>query len=240
MEGAITSFASNREDNIERKARAGERIGLFGGSFNPIHLGHLRSALEVREAFDLDRICLIPAALPPHKPKEEMAEAGDRMEMTRLAVSGLPCFTVSDVEIARPGFSYTIDTVAHFKSLFPAPAALFLVVGIDAFLEVDTWHRYPELFNEIPFIVMRRPSAGEEPAWDAFQRYLSRISEGYSFSPRESCYVHAQKQPLFTLDVSLLDISSNRIRACIRRGKSVKFLVPESVEDYLTDRRLYL
>jgi nicotinate-nucleotide adenylyltransferase len=242
MEKAITSFASNREQpNIERKAtHPGERVGLFGGSFNPIHIGHLRSALEVREAFDLDRILLIPAALPPHKTKRDMAEPGDRLEMIRIAVSGIPFFTVSDVEVARPGVSYTIDTVAHFKSLYPPPAALFLVVGIDAFLEIDTWLRYPDLFEEIPFIIMRRPALGGKASWDTFHRYLSKITEGYSFSPRESCYVHARKQPLFPLDVSLLDISSTRIRAHIRQGKSVKFLVPESVEDYLKDKRLYL
>ncbi|HSM73080.1 MAG TPA: nicotinate (nicotinamide) nucleotide adenylyltransferase, partial [Desulfobacterales bacterium] len=115
------------------------RIGLFGGTFNPIHLGHLRSAQEVLEAFDLQRILLIPSALPPHKEPEFLANAADRLAMIRQATLGHTGLSVSDVEITRPGPSYTIDTVRFFKRSLPADTRLFLVVGLDAFLEIDSW-----------------------------------------------------------------------------------------------------
>ncbi len=125
-----------------------KRIGLFGGTFNPIHLGHLRTAVEVGEKLSLDVVFLIPSALPPHKDSTALISAEDRLAMARIAVEGSGLFQVSDVELMRSGPSYTIDTVRYFKSCF-GDAALFLIVGADAFLELDTWKDYQTLLDEI-------------------------------------------------------------------------------------------
>lgn len=220
------------------------RIGLFGGTFDPIHHGHLRAALEVKEGFALDKIYLIPAAIPPHKASGGVAGAKDRLEMIRLAVSGYSDFTVSDVELKRSGPSYTIDTVNHFKSILPEDTRLYLIVGLDAFLEIDTWKSYNDLFLLVSFIVMARPGAGYSSSitkWKTYEDYIkSRISHGYEFSVAQSCYVHKEKQPVFIFDVSLLDISSTKIRELVKKGSSIKFLVPEKVEDFIKTKGLYL
>jgi nicotinate-nucleotide adenylyltransferase len=220
------------------------RIGLFGGTFNPIHNGHLRAALEVQEGFKLDKCYIIPAAIPPHKELYGIANPPDRLEMVRLAVSNHPDFIVSDVELKRPGPSYTIDTVHYFTSALPNETRLYLVMGFDAFLQMEIWKSYMELFQLIPFIVMARPGAtGSESkkALKVIQKYLqSTISENYKFSPSQHCFVHEKMRPVYVFDVSLLDISSTKIRELIKQGRSIKFLVPEKVEDYIKIRGFYL
>ena len=114
------------------------RIGLFGGTYNPIHFGHLRAATEVREAFELDRVILIPAAQPPHKRAGNLAPSEDRLKMVRLAVENDPALEISDVEIRRSGPSYTFDTIQHFKEKLAADAQIYLILGLDAVLEIDT------------------------------------------------------------------------------------------------------
>lgn len=220
------------------------RIGLFGGTFNPIHHGHLRTTREVKEHFKLDKIYLIPSALPPHKEASGVANANDRLEMTRLAVSSDPDFYVSDVELKRPGPSFTIDTVYHFKSQLPEDTELHLIMGLDAFLEIDTWKSYSNLFLLIPFIILSRPGAGYDDShlkWKALEDYLNfRISDGYTFSSSKSCYVHGSKQPVFRIDVSPQDISSTKIRRRVQKGLPIQSLVPEKVEAFIKIKGLYL
>ncbi|MFH2219755.1 MAG: nicotinate-nucleotide adenylyltransferase [Pseudomonadota bacterium] len=220
------------------------KIGLFGGTFNPIHLGHIGAALEVKKVFALEKIYLIPSALPPHKEPRGVSDARDRMEMARLAVLNHPDFCVSDVELNRSGPSYTIDTVRHFKSILPDDADLHFILGLDAFLEIDTWKSYRDLFQLISFIVMTRPdrayrdTAKMRQALAAFIE--SRMSVGYRFSLTESCYVHNEKQPVYMIDVPPADISSTMIRKHVSEGRSVRAMVPESVADFITNRGLYL
>ena len=132
------------------------RIGLFGGTFNPIHLGHIQVVREVKAGFGLNKILIIPSALPPHKEPDGVVDAEDRLEMIRLAFSDDPNFVISDVELKRSGPSYTIDTVRHFKSISPENTKFYLIMGLDAFLEIDSWRSYNDLFLLIPFIVMSR------------------------------------------------------------------------------------
>ena len=134
------------------------RIGLFGGTFNPIHNGHLWAALEVKSGFNLDQIYLIPAAVPPHKTPGMVANAADRLRMIHLAIADLSGIAVADVELRRPGPSYTIDTVKHFKHTLKKGSRIYLVMGLDAFLEINTWKSYKELLEQIAFIVVARPS----------------------------------------------------------------------------------
>ncbi|MBW2193805.1 MAG: nicotinate-nucleotide adenylyltransferase [Deltaproteobacteria bacterium] len=220
------------------------KIGLFGGTFNPIHIGHLRVAVEVKALFALDKVYLIPAALPPHKEPGGVSEAKDRMEMTRLAVSNLPDFIVSDVELNRSGPSYTIDTVLHFKSALPNNPRLYFILGLDAFLEIDTWKSYRKIFQLIPVIVMARPDTAYSDTtmmWETLEAYLKlNISDGYRFNLSDSCYVHDEMQPVHIVDVLPVDISSTMIRKRINEGRSIHAMVPENVEDFITDRGLYL
>ncbi|HPA14643.1 MAG TPA: nicotinate-nucleotide adenylyltransferase [Desulfobacterales bacterium] len=220
------------------------RIGLFGGTFNPIHIGHLRAALEVQEGFHLNRFYIIPAAIPPHKTLYGIANPRDRFEMVRLAVSNNPDFIVSDVELKRSGPSYTIDTVRFFESTLTKGTSLNLVLGLDAFLQMETWKSYMDLFLLIPFIVMARPGAAGSESKKKLKiigNYLqSNISEGYKFNPSQNCFVHEKMKPVYVFDVSLLDISSTKIRNLIKQGRSIKFLVPEKVENYIKTKGLYL
>ena len=158
------------------------RIGLFGGTFNPIHYGHLRAALEVKEGFPLDECCFIPVAIPPHKTSGSMANSADRLEMLRLAISGREGFTVSDVELKRPGTSYSIDTVNQLKSNLGPDTELFLMLGLDAFLEIDTWKSYKALLHAIPFIVMARPNPGYDNSTDRWQILKDFLHSNISIS----------------------------------------------------------
>jgi nicotinate-nucleotide adenylyltransferase len=221
-----------------------KRIGLFGGTFNPIHLGHIQVVQEVKKEFGLDKIFIIPSALPPHKEPDGLVDAGDRIEMIRLSFLNHPDFSVSDVELNRSGPSYTIDTVRHFKSILSKDAELFLILGLDAFLEIDTWKSYKDLFLLIPFIVMSRGTDGKNGR--VFGRktvgdYLkSKISEGYTLSASQSSYIHKKKQPVYVFDVTPIDISSTKIRKVIKNGNPIKSLVPEVVEAFIKNKGLYL
>jgi len=135
------------------------RIGIFGGTFNPIHCGHLRSAEYVREAFSLDRVYFVPAARPPHKSREEIVSAEHRLRMVELAVADNPCFAASSIELERAGPSYSIDTIRYFLSTL-RPAALAFIVGIDAFRELSSWKEYETIPALCDIVVTSRP--GEE------------------------------------------------------------------------------
>jgi len=220
------------------------RFGLFGGTFNPVHQGHLRAAVEVREGFELEEIFLIPAALPPHKIPGEVADAGDRLHMLKLALEDTAGLSVSDVELKRSGPSYTIDTVNYFKSALPEKSKIYLIVGLDAFLEIDSWKSYEELLVQVPIIVMNRPKTdrlSSSVGWELMDDYLkSNISEGYKFSELQSCYLAGDKQPIYIFEVTALDISSTRIRSLIKEGRSIRYLVPRKSAEFINSRGLYL
>ena len=221
-----------------------KHIGLFGGTFNPIHLGHIQVIQEVKKGFGLDKIFIIPSALPPHKEPDGLVDAGDRVEMIRLSFSNHPDFAVSDIELKRSGPSYTIDTVRHFKSILLEDTRLFLILGLDAFLEIDTWKSYKDLFLLIPFIVMSRSTEGEDGRVferKTFEAYLkSKISEGYNIFASQSSYIHKEKKTVFVFDVTPVDISSTKIRKLIKTGRPIKSLVPEIVEAFIKSKGLYL
>ena len=218
------------------------RLGLFGGTFDPIHFGHLRAALEVKEGFDLDQIVLIPAAVPPHKTDRQVTDAADRLRMAQMAVEGNSVFTVSDIELKRSGPSYSIDTIGHFKTSSPEDTEIYFISGLDAFLEIDTWHSYADLLKQVVFIVIARPifdCRDLSSHWKRLEDFLkSKISSKYKRSA-SSCFEHPEAPPIYTFDVTSLDISSTRIRERIKVGHSIQFLVPQRVEDYIKTRGLY-
>jgi nicotinate-nucleotide adenylyltransferase len=220
------------------------RIGLFGGTFDPIHFGHLRAALEVKEGFGLTQIFLIPAAIPPHKAREGVAPAADRLRMIGLAVDGEPGLTPSDVEIRRSGPSYTIDTVRHFQREFAGAAEIFLIMGLDAFLEIDTWKSFRELLALVAVIVISRPDA-DGPTADRGAQALSdflraRISTQAAASGVPASFSGPGLRGVSMYPVTALDISSRRIRELVRTGRSIRFLVPAAVRDWIQTKGLYL
>jgi nicotinate-nucleotide adenylyltransferase len=220
------------------------RIGLFGGTYNPIHFGHLRVATEVREAFDLDRIVLIPAARPPHKSSDDLIPSAERLQMLHLAVDNDPDLEISDVELRRTGPSYTVDTLAHFQSRLDSSSRLFLIMGLDAILEIDTWKSYRRLLAGVPLIIISRPDPLYRSVTDGWQRlehYLKTVvSPGYAFSDAENAFVANDMAPIYLLTVSALDISSTRIRKLVQSGLSIRYLVPDSVADYIAAKGLYV
>ena len=219
------------------------QIGLFGGTFNPIHQGHLRAASEVIKRFNLDQIFLIPAALPPHKTPGAVADADDRLEMIHLAITDLSGLKVSDVELNRPGPSYTIDTVRHFKKTLADDSRIYLIMGLDAFLEIDTWKSYAELLEEIAFIVMARPNKDyrdTDQGWKILENYLkSTLSADYEFMAARGCYTLEGKQPIRIVDIDALDISSTKIRQNIKTNKAIDHLVPPQVAEFIQSKGLY-
>jgi nicotinate-nucleotide adenylyltransferase len=220
------------------------KVGLFGGTFDPIHLGHLRTVREVSERFGLTKTYLIPAALPPHKPHRVISPVEDRLAMMRLAVEHLETFEISDIELHRTGPSYTIDTLKQFQG---APGAAdktyHLIMGLDTFLEIDTWKAYLDIFKLVPVIIMARPGKPYAPMASPWQQVTDfvrhHISSGYRITDAGAFSSNDEFQPIHFMEVSLLDISGTRIRDLIREGKSIQFLVPEKVERYIHQQGLY-
>jgi len=219
-----------------------KKIGLFGGSFNPIHLGHLRAALEVQTAFGMETIMMIPSARPPHKFAKNMAPAADRLEMVRLATAEIPELTASDAELRRPGLSYTVETIERFQAE-KADADLFLLIGLDAFLEYDTWHRYPDLFQLVPIIVMPRPDHAMTDLTRARhlmeKQLTASISTRYRYDASPPRFMHPVLKPVYIFEVTRLDISASRIRQLVKTDRSIRFLVPDTVRQFIIRKGLY-
>lgn len=220
-----------------------KRIGLFGGTFNPIHKGHLRAATSVREGFGLDTVVLIPAAIPPHKRSKDIAPATDRLEMIRLSVTDCEHLAISDVELVRSGPSYSIDTVRHFRERSALDTQLFFILGMDAFLEIDTWKYFEDLFMLIPMIVLDRPVSARTPG-DSFSRIVHdflqrRISGDYSPSADGLSFFHPDQQTVYLFPGEMMDVSSTLIRRRIGRGESISDAVPSSAVDFIRRKGLY-
>ncbi|GAB4363548.1 MAG: nicotinate-nucleotide adenylyltransferase [Deltaproteobacteria bacterium] len=210
---------------------------LFGGTFDPFHLGHLRMGIEVREAFALPRVVFLPARHPPHKPGQPISAAEHRLAMARAATGGIPGFEVSDLELRREGPSYTLDTVLDFRRAEPDVDWIF-VLGADSFAEISTWHRYRELLAACDFLLLPRPGTPAAPAPPEGLRIEKEKPHCYSWSGE--CYLLPGGRKLYCPAFPALDISSRGIREKVACGKSIRGLVPPEVESYIAEHRLYL
>lgn len=192
------------------------KIGIMGGTFDPIHLGHMIAAETARDRAGLDEVWFIPTADPPLKDVAPAATAEDRMAMVRLAVEGHKAFKAIDAELRRGGVSYSFDTIGHLKELHPRYSFSY-IIGSDRINDLPRWHRIGELAVMADFIGLERP--GEKPRVDLLPEYL---------------------QPLLQMAaMPLLGISSTDIRGRLAAGLSIRYLVPDSVHDYIRRRGLY-
>jgi len=205
------------------------RIGVIGGTFNPIHFGHLRSAEEIREQFQLDKVIFVPGAIPPHKNDQAITSPEDRLHMVHLAVDKNPHFVVSDFELARERTSYTIFMIEHFRELIRAEAELFFLMGIDAFIEIAGWKDYARLFSLTNLIIMSRPGFPEKRPEDVLP---VDVACDFDYNPSDKFYEHSSGRRLYFRKITLLEISSRAIRTLIKEGKSVRYLLPPEVHDY--------
>jgi nicotinate-nucleotide adenylyltransferase len=210
------------------------RIGLFGGTFDPIHWGHLRSAEEVRESLSLDRILFIPASKPPHKSGQTTTPAEDRLEMVRLAVATNPRFAVSKVEIERPGISYSIDTLRFFSSRKKDGDSYYFILGFDAFREIGTWKDFTEIFPLCHFVVTSRPQSG-----DSIRRIPVAVRKLFCYDFGQKAYRHRSGTGLYFVKLTDIAISASDIRRRVKEGRSIRYLVPLEVETYIKKQRLY-
>jgi nicotinate-nucleotide adenylyltransferase len=212
------------------------KIGVFGGTFDPIHWGHLRSAEEVYESFSLDRVLFVPTSRPPHKRGRTTTPARDRLAMVRLAVADNSHFSVSTVEIRRPGVSYSIDTMRDFTSRNHGKDAYYFILGLDAFREIDTWKDFTQLFPLCHFIVTSRPGSRDSNPLRGTSVAVRRL---FCYDLNERIYRHRSGTTLRFLKLTDFAISASDIRAKVNQGNSIRYLVPMAVEMYINKRGLY-
>jgi nicotinate-nucleotide adenylyltransferase len=211
------------------------RLGILGGTFDPIHFGHLRLAEEVGEGLKLERVYLVPAALPPHKEVRPVTPFRQRVAMARLAARESPLLEIHDLEGRREGFSYSVETLRQFHGLFGPSTELFFIVGMDAFLEIETWKEYQALFGYAHFVVIKRPgfpSGKLEP-------FLASLGLGIERTGESNVFAGASGNKVIYMEVTMMAISSTGIREKVAAGKSIRFLVPEEVRSYIIKKRLY-
>lgn len=210
------------------------RIGILGGTFDPVHRGHIASAVEVANAFALDRVLLVLSARPPHKSDAIPAPVEHRMAMLRLAAQSEPRLEACDLEVRRPGPSYTVDTLSTLAKEHPS-AELYLVVGIDAYREVDAWSR-PECLLELAhLIVTTRPGEPAEPAPEP----PIAARPACCYDPAIGAYVHQSGHRLVYHPINGIEVSATEIRDRLRRGLPVDELTGPAVARYIAEHGLY-
>ncbi len=197
------------------------KIGIMGGTFDPIHLGHLATAEAVRESFSLDEIIFIPAARPPHKRGRNVADEFSRLTMTTLATQSNEFFKVSDMEMKRKGLSYTLDTMNELHEIFGQSTEIFFIIGADSLVDLQKWHAARELVDKCHFIATTRPGIDVD------------------FSAVENFFGNVARKHIHRITTPALEISSTDIREKVRLGRSIKYLVPEVVEAYISKAGLY-
>lgn len=211
-------------------------LGLFGGSFDPVHFGHLRLAAEMREAFRLERVVFLPAGLPWQREGGAVAPGADRLRMLELAVAGEPAFTVDAREVEREGPSYSVDTLEAYRRERGPEAPLVFLCGTDAFAQVETWHRWERLFELAHFAIAVRaddrdwqakgPGAIPKALWPRVTMALKDI-------------LASPAGRIMTFAMTPLSISSTAIRGLAQAAGSIRFLTPDPVVDYIHQHQLY-
>lgn len=198
------------------------RIAVMGGTFDPIHYGHLVAAEAARFEFNLDKVIFMPAGKPAHKQEKQVTDAEHRYDMTVLATATNPYFEVSRIELDRVGITYTVDTIKALKKMLGVETEIYFITGADAILEILTWYNVEELLGLCDFIAATRPGFNKKD----LEQKLVELKSKYH-------------KDIFMIEIPSLAISSTDIRDRIANGKSIKYLLPETVEKYIYQSGLY-
>jgi len=210
--------------------------GIFGGTFNPVHWGHVKTALEIKQTAGFDRMLLVPCGIPPHRERPEVS-ADSRLAMLRLAISDYPELEIDDRELSREGPSYSVDTLQALHDEMPGKS-LAMCIGADAFLGLHTWHRWQDIFELSHIVVAHRPgwSLGEKKD-DLPSPLRAEMSKRYV---KDIMALNSKTAGLIIeLDVEAIDISSSSIREKLHKNESITGLVPDNVEQYIDKHELY-
>jgi len=199
------------------------RIGICGGTFDPVHTGHLIVAEMVRSEFELDKVLFIPSGMPPHKNLKNVTAPIHRLNMVKFAVSSNKNFEAMSVEVDRPGYTYTVDTLKELHKIYPLGTEFYYIIGADVVMDLLTWRNWQEVITLTNFIAVMRPGFSDKE----FCQRLSELKQNYGIN-------------IESIEIPLMEISSTNIRERVKAGKSVKYLVNEKVEDYIIQNKLYL
>ena len=216
------------------------RIGIYGGTFNPVHYGHLRTAEEVFEMLSLDRILFVPSGITPFD-KPDLADPASRYKMVKAAIRDNPGFRISDVEVKAGGRSYTVDTLRKLRDKYKA-SELFFIIGIDAFLDLPGWKQPDELIDLANMVIISRPGykfidLSTSPYLKSVARTtLKELDRGVR---NEAVFDISEEQKGHLCNVTALNISASGIRKLIRAGRNIKYLLPDSVKSYIISNKLY-
>ncbi len=201
----------------------GLRIGICGGTFDPIHLGHLAVAEFIRNEYGLDKVLFMPSGMPPHKNLTNVADSVHRLNMVKCAVSTNRYFEAIPIEVEREGYTYTVDTLRELREMYPDKTEFYYIIGADVVMDLLVWRNVREVFKLTRFIAVMRPGFAKEK----FSERLESLKSKYDID-------------ISSLEIPLLEISSTLIRDRVKAGKSIKYLVTESVEEYIKKNDLYL
>ncbi len=226
-------------------------LGVLGGTFDPIHYGHITAALRAQASLHLDRVMLMPSRIPPHRVATVSASPDARLAMTALAAAEQPGWTASDLEIKRDGPSYTYDTLMELRRSVGGEAGIFFIIGADAFAEIATWSRYPAVLDLAHFAVVARPGITLHSLQARVPDLADRMTTPDLFKPptsaKASTFAEAtvdrsvgEKTRVILIETATPDVSSTEIRRRVRAGEPIGGLVPDAVADYIATHRLYV
>jgi nicotinate-nucleotide adenylyltransferase len=207
------------------------RLGIFGGTFNPIHIGHLRVAEEVRESLGLERIIFVPSYLPPHKELSHNVTGARRLEIVKMALKANTFFEVSSFEVDSAVSSYSIKTIEHIREVYGCTP--YFILGRDAFNEISSWYQAHRLFDLTHFVVMSRPGVPVYPLGDVLGEAAKR------FKATLRGFINERENEIVFVEVTAYAVSSSHIRELCKEGRSIRYLVPEEVHDYIRKERIY-
>jgi nicotinate-nucleotide adenylyltransferase len=209
------------------------RIGILGGTLDPIHCGHMAAAAAARDALDLPRVLVVPSRVPPHRPVQPVASPYHRFAMTALAVSGMPRIEACDDELRAEGPSYTADTLTRLHAGGLQPSQIFFITGADAFADIATWKRYPDVLDLAHFVVVSRPGYDIDALAERLPDLRARMRPAASPARTDDGTL------IFLLQAATPDVSSTAVRERLRRGEPLAGLVPPLVETHIQQHHLY-
>ena len=213
-------------------------LGVLGGTFDPIHHGHITAGLRAQSALRLDRVMLVPSRIPPHRTSTAGASPEARLAMAGLAAAEQQGWTASDIELTRDGPSYTFDTLTALRAT--STSQFFFIIGADAFAEIATWSRYPAVLDLAHFAVVARPGITLHSLQARVPDLADRMTTPDEFKPEAARSLPDEKTRVILIETATPDVSSTEIRRRVRAGESIGDLVPESVASYVSTHRLYV